>query len=264
MALCVVITLLKSDRMSTNLNQIYRGESMKLASVLFSLIAISAMANADTLQLGNPAYGGTATSASSALPRTCLLHRTICPSACFLSDSYVAQAGNGVAFDRKNCNIAVPHSRPPRPQRIGVCRSTIGASPVWPAGGRASLSVDYFLATGGRGLHTSKSFVGPISSDYLKSDDIGVQAVVWTACGADTILRANTSMLVQSGLVQPIQADGDGRQRGYLRTGLIYRAIKRRCLVIPIEMLGGKHLSPFFLFLFLLFVSFISNLWRKS
>ncbi|MGZ3723437.1 MAG: DUF4360 domain-containing protein, partial [Bdellovibrionales bacterium] len=96
-----------------------------------------------------------------------------------------------------------------------------------PAGGRANLSVDYFLSTGGRGLHTSKTFMGPLSSDYLKSDDIGVQAVVWTACGADTILRANTSMLVQSNSAgQEAMGTVDSAD---ISAGLIYHLQWRRC-----------------------------------
>ncbi len=60
------------------------------------------------------------------------------------------------------------------------------------------MSVDYFLAGVGRGVRTSKTFMGPAATDYLKSDSLGLQAVVWSACGANTILRANTTMLVTS------------------------------------------------------------------
>ncbi|MGZ3722119.1 MAG: DUF4360 domain-containing protein, partial [Bdellovibrionales bacterium] len=148
---------------------------MKLASVLFSLMAISAMANADTLQLGTPAYGGTGCPAGSASVSLAPDNLSIS----MLFDSYVVQAGNGVAFDRKNCNIAVP-IHVPQGFSVSVFAIDYRGFTGLPAGGRANLSVDYFLSTGGRGLHTSKSFMGPLSSDYLKSDDIGVQAIVWT------------------------------------------------------------------------------------
>ena len=164
---------------------------MKLASILFSLVAMSAAAKADTLQLGVPAYGGTGCPAGSASVSLSPDQTQIS----MLFDSYVVQAGGGVAFDRKNCNIAVP-VHVPQGFSVAVFGIDYRGFTGLPAGGRANLSVDYFLASGGRGVHTAKTFMGPTATDYLKHDDLGVESIVWTACGADTILRANTSMLV--------------------------------------------------------------------
>ena len=38
------------------------------------------------------------------------------------------------------------------------------------------------------------------SQNYLTTDRLGLESVVWSGCGADTILRANTSMLVNSNM----------------------------------------------------------------
>lgn len=195
---------------------------MKLASILFSLLAMSAMANADTLSLGNPAYGGTGCPAGTASV-------SLSPDATAISmlfDSYVVQAGNGVAFDRKNCNIAVP-VHVPSGYSVAIFAIDYRGFTGLPAGGRANLSVDYFLATGGRGIHTSKTFRGPVADDYLKSDDLGMESLVWTACGADTILRANTSMLVQTNSSsQQAMATVDSAD---ISAGLIYHLQFRRC-----------------------------------
>lgn len=195
---------------------------MKFASVLFSLLAMSAVAQADTLQLGVPAYGGTGCPAGSASVSLSPDQTQIS----MLFDSYVVQAGNGVAFDRKNCNIAVP-VHVPQGFSVAVFGIDYRGFTGLPAGGRANLSVDYFLASGGRGVHTSKTFMGPQATDYLKHDDLGVESIVWTACGADTILRANTSMLVQTNASsQQAMATVDSAD---IDAGLIYHLQWRRC-----------------------------------
>jgi hypothetical protein len=180
------------------------------------------MANADTLTLGNPAYGGTGCPAGSASV-------SLSPDATAISmlfDSYVVEAGNGVAFDRKNCNIAVP-VHVPSGYSVAIFAIDYRGFTGLPAGGRANLSVDYFLANGGRGVHTSKAFRGPVADDYLKSDDLGLESLVWTACGADTILRANTSMLVQTNSSsQQAMATVDSAD---ISAGLIYHLQFRRC-----------------------------------
>jgi Domain of unknown function (DUF4360) len=195
---------------------------MKLSVVLLSLLMASAVAKADTLQIGEPAYGGTGCPAGSASVSLSPDQTQIS----MLFDSYVVQAGNGVAFDRKNCNIAVP-VHVPSGYSVAIFGIDYRGFTGLPAGGRASLSVDYFLASGGRGVHTSKTFMGPSANDYLKHDDIGVASMVWTACGADTILRANTSMLVQSNAAsQQAMATVDSAD---INAGLIYQLQWRRC-----------------------------------
>lgn len=159
----------------------------------FAFVLASATAKATDLQLGTPDYGGTGCPTGSASV-------TLGPdskSISILFDQYVVQAGGDKAFDRKNCNIAIPVTIP-QGYSVSIFAIDYRGFTGIPAGGRAQLSVDYFLAGMGRGVKTTKTFSGPMSSDYLKSDSLGAEAVVWSACGASTILRANTTMLVQS------------------------------------------------------------------
>jgi hypothetical protein len=83
------------------------------------------------------------------------------------------------------------------------------------------------LANDRRGVRTSKSFIGPFADEYLKSDSLDLTALVWTPCGADTILRANTSMLVQT------NSSGDEAlatvDSADISAGIVYHLQWRRC-----------------------------------
>lgn len=180
------------------------------------------MANASGLKLGQPAYGGTGCPAGSASV-------TLSPDEQALSilfDQYVVEAGSERSFDRKNCNIAIPVAVP-QGYSVSVFAIDYRGFVAVPRGGRAQLSVKYFLAGDGRGLRTSKTFNGPYSEDYLKSDNLGLEAVVWSGCGASTILRANTTMLVQTNRSgEQAMATVDSSD---VQAGLIYHLQWRRC-----------------------------------
>lgn len=161
--------------------------------LLIGILLSAANVHASGVSLGEPQYGGTGCPAGTASV-------ALSPDNTALSilfDQYVVEAGGDKSFDRKNCNIAIPVNVP-QGYSVSVIAIDYRGFVGIPAGGRAQLNVDYFLAGNGRGVRTTKHFTGPLSSDYLKSDSLGLQAVVWSGCGASTILRANTTMLVQS------------------------------------------------------------------
>ena len=158
------------------------------------LVLVAGMnATAADIQLGQPEYGGTGCPGGSASVSLSPDSKSIS----ILFDQYVVEAGGAKSFDRKNCNISIP-VKVPNGYSVSVFAIDYRGFTGLPSGGRATLSVDYFLAGLGRGVRTSKSFTGPAATDYLKSDSLGLEAIVWSACGANTILRANTTMLVQS------------------------------------------------------------------
>ncbi len=190
-------------------------------SVLFSLFVASA-AHANGLTLGEPQYGGTGCPAGSASVALSPDQTAVS----ILFDQYVAEAGGSRTIDRKNCNIAIP-VKVPQGYSVSVFSIDYRGFTGLPSGARAQLGVEYFLAGSGRGIRTSKSFYGPTASDYLKSDTLGMQAVVWSACGADTILRANTSMMVQTNSRrEQALATVDSAD---VQAGLIYHLQWRRC-----------------------------------
>lgn len=193
----------------------------KLA-LLMTVMAASFQAKAADLSLGTPDYGGTGCPMGSASVSLGPDSKSIS----ILFDQYVVEAGGEKSFDRKNCNIAIPVTIP-QGYSVSIFAIDYRGFAGIPNGGRAQLSVDYFLAGLGRGVRTTKTFYGPTSSDYLKSDSLQADAVVWSPCGASTILRANTTMLVQSNSRRDqAMATVDSAD---VNAGLVYHVQWRQC-----------------------------------
>lgn len=190
--------------------------------ILFAFSIATIGAQADDIRLGNPQYGGSGCPGGSASVALSDDRKSIS----FLFDQYIVEAGGSKSFDRKNCNIAVP-VHVPNGYSVSVFAIDYRGFTGLPSGGRAQLAVDYFLAGGGRGVRTTKTFYGPTSTDYLKSDNLGLQAVVWSKCGADTILRANTTMTVNSNNRRDqAMATVDSAD---FQAGIVYHLQWRRC-----------------------------------
>jgi hypothetical protein len=193
-----------------------------LAAAFCLLTSVAASASGNDIQLGQPGYGGTGCPAGSASVSLSPDNKSIS----FLFDQYVVEAGGDKSFDRKNCNIAIP-VRVPNGYSVSVFAIDYRGFTGLPSGAQAQLSVDYFLAGGGRGVKSIKTFRGPTTADYMTTDTLGLQAIVWSGCGADTILRANTTMLVRSNSRrQQAMATVDSAD---VNAGLIYHLAWRRC-----------------------------------
>jgi hypothetical protein len=191
-----------------------------LLSLFSALAAQSALA--DTIQLGQPAYGGTGCPAGTASVSLSPDNQAIS----ILFDQYVVEAGGAKGFDRKNCNIAIP-VHVPQGYSVAVMAIDYRGFVQLPAGARANLMVNYFLAGNGRGVVSNKSFFGATSQNYLTTDQLGIESIVWSGCGADTILRANTSMLVNTNSRrEDAMATVDSAD---IRSGLIYHIQWRAC-----------------------------------
>lgn len=196
---------------------------MKLMNgTAIALFLLSFTAHANDIKLGTPSYGGTGCPAGSASVALSPDRQSIS----MLFDQYVVEAGGRKTIDRKNCNIAVP-VQVPQGYSVAVFAIDYRGFAALPSGARAQLSVNYFLAGQGRGVRTTKNFRGPYSNDYLTTDRLGMESVVWTACGANTILRANTSMLAQTnGRREQALATVDSAD---IQAGLVYHLPWRRC-----------------------------------
>ncbi len=199
----------------------------RILGVLAFLSLASQASYGQGLVLSEPQYGGTGCPAGSAAV-------ALSPDSTSLSilfDQYVVEAGGSKSFDRKNCNIAIP-VRIPQGYSVSVIAIDYRGFTGLPSGGRAQLNVDYFITSSGeqrpgRPVRTSKSFYGPMTSDYLKSDSLGLEAVVWSGCGADAILRANTTLLVNSNSRRDqAMATVDSAD---VSSGIIYHLQWRRC-----------------------------------
>jgi hypothetical protein len=195
---------------------------MKTMFLFASLLLASLTAGADDIKLGTPGYGGTGCPDGT-------VSAVLTPDAQSLSllfDQYVVEAGGstGKSFDRKSCNIAIP-VHVPQGFSVSVLKIDYRGFNDLPVGGRSTFNVEYFFA-GSRGPTFQKNFSGPLVSDYLISNDLNVAATVWSACGADVILRTNTSIRVTTVAKRQALATVDSED---VSAAIVYRLQWRAC-----------------------------------
>ncbi len=190
-----------------------------LALLASSLTAFSQ----DTIQLGYPAYGGNGCPSGTA-------SAVVSPDGKSLSiifDQFITEAGQGSGrtMDRKACNIAVP-VHVPNGFSISILAVDYRGFVSLPQGATARLTAEYFFA-GMRGPQFVKDFWGRQDSDYTFNNQLGVQAMVWSPCGADVNLRVNASMMVRNMSAQTAMATVDSAD---FSAGIIYQVQMRRCM----------------------------------
>ena len=179
---------------------IYHLHSRKSRCPIKTLLALavlaltSSVAMADDISLGVPGYGGSGCPAGS-------VSATLSPDQKALSllfDQYQVAAGgtSGVSFDRKSCNVAIP-VHVPQGVSVSVLAVDYRGFNHLPIQGTSQFNVEYFFA-GGRGPAFRKSFYGPLDSDYLISNKIVAEGLVWSGCGVDVNLRTNSSMRIST------------------------------------------------------------------
>ena len=196
---------------------------MKKHLLLFSAVMLSApVFAADDISLGEPGYGGTGCPAGS-------VSATLSPDAKSLSllfDKYQVAVGGttGKSFDRKSCNIAIP-VRVPQGLSVSVLQIDFRGFNQLPTAASSQFNVEYFFA-GTRGPAYQKRFNGPLQEDYLINNQLTVQAIVWSGCGADVNLRTNSSMRVQTVANKEAMASIDTQD---VKAGIIYQLQWRPC-----------------------------------
>ncbi len=188
---------------------------------LLSLFAVQAFA--DDIHLGVPAYNGSGCPMGSVAVSLSPDYKALS----MLFGSYQAQAGRslGKTSDYQNCNIAIPVHVP---QGFSVSLISVdyrGFNSI-PAGAVSTLRSSYFFA-GSTGPSYAKSFVGPVNNDYLVTNNLIAMANVWSACGVDVILRANTSLFAKSNSrMEDIISTVDSVD---IKSGILYRLAWRTC-----------------------------------
>lgn len=187
-----------------------------------ALITASA-AQASSIRLGTPSYGGTGCPGGSASVSVSPDNSAIS----ILFDQFITEAGNttGRRLDRKSCNLSVP-VQVPNGYSVAVFQVDYRGYNAVPRGGYNRFESEYFWA-GARGPKITRQFNGPINDSYTLTDDLVARTVVWTPCGASVNLRVNASMLSMSnsrmeqtlGTVDSID----------LSSGLVYHIRFQRC-----------------------------------
>ncbi len=89
----------------------------------------------------------------------------------------------------------------------------------------SQFNVEYFFA-GTRGPTYQRKFRGPLDEDYLINNELSVEAMVWSSCGADVNLRTNSSMRVQTTSNKEAMASIDSED---VNAGIIYQLQGRKC-----------------------------------
>ena len=195
---------------------------LAVAAVLLGVtLSISAMA--DGLRLGIPSYGGTGCPGGSASVNLSPDESELT----ILFDSYVVEAGGttGKRLDRKSCNISIP-VHVPNGYSIAIFQVDYRGFNSVPRGGLAQFDAEYFWA-GSRGPRVSRPFYGPMRDNYTLTDTLAATTMVWSRCGDDVLLRANTSMRVQTNSMnQEAMSTVDSAD---ISSGLIYHFQMRRC-----------------------------------
>jgi len=196
----------------------------KLLAIAALLVSgsFASLSYADDIALGNPGYGGTGCPGGTASV-------TLSPDAKSLSilfDQFVVEAGGATnkSFDRKVCNVAIPVHVP---QGISVSILAIdyrGFNDI-PQGAKTTFGVEYFFA-GIKGPTFTKNFNGPVSDEYTVTNTLQASALVWSACGADVILRTNPSVRVQTTQNKPAVATLDSED---VNASIIYQLQWKQC-----------------------------------
>lgn len=192
---------------------------MRALLLALFIIAISLPAYAQSgLRMGKASYGGTGCPAGTAAVTLSADKKSLS----LRFDRYQVAAGGSRSFDRKSCNLAIPLSIP---QGISVSVVAVdyrGFNRL-PAGAKAQFRAEYFFA-GGRGPVLTRAFDGPLQGRFALSDTIAAE--VWSACGADVILRTNTSLRVSTSAARAASSSVRSED---IKTAIVYRLQWRNC-----------------------------------
>jgi len=162
-----------------------------LISLVGSLELFAQGANATKVTLGAVSSGGTGCPSS--------LSSVLSPDATSLSlifDNFVVDAGGASLIVRKNCDISIPVQVP-----TGLSVTLVGADfrgfNNLPLGATSTLSLNYFFS-GGTTNQVDRSFFGPIAENYLLQHNVKPSNQPSSSCGASSILRITTSLMVEA------------------------------------------------------------------
>ncbi len=186
------------------------------------LMGASAMAQGG-VQLGQPAFGGNGCPAGTASAAVTDNGQAIS----ILFDEYIAEAGNttGRRLDRKSCNVSIP-VHVPQGYSVSIFKVDYRGFNFLPRGASSQFNVEYFFA-GSQGPRYTRNFVGPLENEYMITNNLQAQALVWSPCGQSVILRANSSMRATANArMDQTMATVDSAD---VQAGLVYHLQWRTC-----------------------------------
>lgn len=175
--------------------------------LLATLVLGISFAHAEAVTLGNPQFAG-----------DCPITTVISQNGANLSFpvSNVISVTGSESLSRKNCTLAVPFSVQARTQ-VAVQSVSVGADGRLGSNNRGSIRAEAFFA-GGAGVLLNKSFTAQQSVPRSLSER--ARKLVWSSCGANGILRVNSSTLLQG---------SESAELGI--NGVSLRLVTRRCRI---------------------------------
>ena len=193
----------------------------KILAMSLLLLSFVANANPNDISLGVPSYGGTGCPGGSASVSLSPDRKAVS----ILFDRYVVEAIGRYRTERKNCSVAVPVNVP-QGRSVSIFKVDYRGFNSLPFGAMSQFSVEYFFA-GASGPSYTRTFTGALTGNYTLTNTLAASAVIWSRCGEQVILRANTNMLVRSNdRGDQAMATIDSAD---LRSGLIYHVQWRPC-----------------------------------
>lgn len=191
--------------------------------VLAAIFAFAGQVRADDIYMGDPAFGGNGCPAGSASAVLAPDGKTLS----ILLDEFIAEAGGntGKTVDRKSCSIAIP-VHVPQGYSVSVISADYRGFVSVPRGATAKMSAEYFFG-GSTGPSRNDTFRGPLSEEYLITDNLALTALVWSRCGEDVNLRVNARLNVTTNSKrEQILATVDSAD---FTAGLVYHLSWKRC-----------------------------------
>ena len=183
------------------------------AVVLLASPAIAGAPTLGTIGLGGPGCPAGSASASVSRDGSTLAIRFT---------RFNVAAGGGDSLDRKACSLAIPMTVPAG-YSVALVGLTYRGGVMLPADASAQLNAETFFA-GGDGPVASHTVEGPLFSSFTATT--AAVAEVWSECGASTILRVNTSLLVRTPSGAPASASIRSQE---VDAALVYQLKLRKC-----------------------------------
>jgi hypothetical protein len=114
-----------------------------------------------------------------------------------LFDSYIAEAGPGISLanGRKNCQVAVD-LRFPQGWSYTIFDVDYRGFAQLDPGTVGTQKTTYYFQGSSQSVSLQSNYTGPKNADYHIRDSLGLDAVVWSPCGATRAVNMNTQVRV--------------------------------------------------------------------
>lgn len=170
-----------------------------VGAIFLGLVSLSAQGQnqGQVITMGQPTFNGSGCSSQTA-------RATLSPNGqqiSILFDSFIAEAGTNLfssEVDQKNCDMNIP-IRVPNGYSIALFSIDYRGYADLPGNSRLRFSAEYSIA-GKSSRRYSKEFLGPLADNYYFKNEIQSEMNVWSQCGAETLLRTQSNILVESRL----------------------------------------------------------------